>query len=30
MNFLGPIWDAMKANMVFLGDWMPQLKRFLD
>ncbi len=30
MNFLGPIWNAMKANMVFLGDWMPQLKRFLD
>ena len=30
MNFLGPIWEAMETNMVFLGDWMPQLKRFLD
>ncbi len=30
MNFLGPIWEAMEANLVFLGDWMPQLKRFLD
>lgn len=30
MNFLTPIWDAMEKNMVFLGDWMPQLKRFLD
>ena len=30
MNFLKPIWEAMESNMVFLGDWMPQLKRFLD
>ena len=30
MNFLEPIWEAMEKNMVFLGDWMPQLKRFLD
>ena len=30
MNFLGPIWEAMKTNVIFLGDWMPQLKRFLD
>ena len=30
MNFLVPIWEAMEANLVFLGDWMPQLKRFLD
>ncbi len=30
INFLSPIWDAMEKNMVFLGDWMPQLKRFLD
>lgn len=30
INFLNPIWDAMEKNMVFLGDWMPQLKRFLD
>ena len=30
VNFLRPIWEAMEKNMVFLGDWMPQLKRFLD
>ena len=30
MNFLSPIWKAIEANIVFLGDWMPQLKRFLD
>ena len=30
INFLRPIWDAMEKNLVFLGDWMPQLKRFLD
>ena len=30
INFLSPIWNAMEKNMVFLGDWMPQLKRFLD
>lgn len=30
INFLNPIWDAMERNIVFLGDWMPQLKRFLD
>ncbi len=30
INFLGPIWEAMENNVVFLGDWMPQLKRFLD
>jgi hypothetical protein len=30
INFLKPLWEAMEKNMVFLGDWMPQLKRFLD
>ncbi|MCR5581235.1 MAG: hypothetical protein K6F66_06560 [Pseudobutyrivibrio sp.] len=30
INFLGPIWDTMEKNQIFLGDWMPQLKRFLD
>ncbi len=30
INFLRPIWEAMEQNIVFLGDWMPQLKRFLD
>ncbi len=30
VNFLKPIWQTLETNMVFLGDWMPQLKRFLD
>ncbi len=30
MNFLTPIWNAMENNIIFLGDWMPQLRRFLD
>ncbi len=30
INFLAPIWDSMEKNMVFLGDWMPHIKRFLD
>ena len=30
ISFLSPIWDTMEKNLVFLGDWMPQLKRFLD
>ena len=30
MNFTRPIWNAMENKVVFLGDWMPQLKRFLD
>lgn len=30
VNFLKPIWEAMEQNLIFLGDWMPQLKRFLD
>ncbi len=30
INFLRPLWEAMERNIVFLGDWMPQLKRFLD
>ena len=30
INFIDPIWQAMEKNIVFLGDWMPQLKRFLD
>ena len=30
MKFLEPIWDCMETNMVFIGDWMPQIKRFLD
>lgn len=30
ISFLSPIWDSMETNTVFIGDWMPQLKRFLD
>lgn len=30
IKFLNPIWDAMNRNIVFLGDWMPQIKRYLD
>ncbi|MCF0129324.1 MAG: hypothetical protein HUJ70_12155 [Pseudobutyrivibrio sp.] len=29
-SFLNPIVDSMIKNTVFLGDWMPQLKRYLD
>ena len=29
-NFINPIYKAIEDNVVFLGDWMPQLKRFLD
>ena len=30
VNFMEPIWLSIERNVVFLGDWMPQLKRFLD
>jgi len=30
ISFLRPIWEASEKNQIFLGDWMPQLKRFLD
>ncbi|MCR5416493.1 MAG: hypothetical protein K6E79_06845 [Pseudobutyrivibrio sp.] len=30
VKFLTPIWDTMEKDMIFLGDWMPGLKRFLD
>lgn len=30
IKFLEPIWDCMEKNLIFLGDWMPQIKRFLD
>ena len=29
-SFLNPLVDSMIKNTVFLGDWMPQLKRYLD
>ncbi|MCR4695554.1 MAG: hypothetical protein K5773_09600 [Pseudobutyrivibrio sp.] len=29
-GFLGPIWNSLIKEVVFLGDWMPGLKRFLD
>lgn len=27
--FIRPIWEALENKTMFLGDWMPQLKRFL-
>ncbi len=30
IKFIEPIWNTIQNNMIFLGDWMPQLKRFLD
>lgn len=29
-NFIKPVWESLVVNQVFLGDWMPQLGRFLD
>ena len=29
-TFFTPIFDSIINNEIFLGDWMPQLKRFLD
>ncbi len=28
--FLSPIWEMMVTDMIFIGDWMPELMRFLD
>ena len=30
LTFLGPIWNALCKDEIFLADWMPELKRFLD
>ena len=30
LRFLAPVWEAILIDMIYLGDWMPQLKRFLD
>ncbi len=30
LHFLLPVWDAITIDMIYLGDWMPQLRRFLD
>lgn len=27
---LSPIWDAGKQDMIFFGDWMPEIGRYLD
>ena len=29
-KFLKPIWTSIETDIVFLGDWMPQLRRYLD
>ena len=29
LTFAKPIWEAICSNEVFLGDWMPELQRFL-
>lgn len=28
--FLSPIWEMMCLDMIFIGDWMPELGRFLE
>ncbi|MFP3155628.1 hypothetical protein LQZ18_14615 [Lachnospiraceae bacterium ZAX-1] len=28
--FFTPIWNAIKEDIIFFGDWMPNLRRFLD
>ncbi len=28
--FLSPIWDMMCKDLIFIGDWMPEVGRFLD
>lgn len=30
LSFITPIWKSLETETMFLGDWMPQLKRFLD
>lgn len=30
LEFLRPIWASLESGTMFLGDWMPQLRRFLD
>ena len=29
-SFLEPLWECLKENRLFFGDWMPQLGRFLE
>lgn len=29
-NFITPIVESIETNVIFLGEWMPQLKRYLD
>jgi len=29
-GFFTPIWNAIENDVIFFGDWMPNLKRFLD
>lgn len=28
--FLSPVWEMMCSDMIFIGDWMPELGRFLE
>ena len=28
--FILPVWKMMEDDMVFIGDWMPTLERFLE
>lgn len=30
LPFIEPIWTAMIGDEIFIGDWMPAIKRFLD
>ncbi len=30
LKFIGPIWETVQSGYIFMGDWMPQLSRFLD
>ncbi len=30
ISFIEPIWDALVKDEIFIDDWMPQIKRFLD
>lgn len=29
LAFLQPVWEMMQQDMIFIGDWMPELGRFL-
>ena len=29
LAFLQPVWEMMQQDMIFIGDWMPELGRYL-